>query len=204
MDCAFCDLDRERSENNVLFESDNFYAVPALHGAIAPGHILMISKEHIPCYSVLPVHMHAEFNSFKRYASEKVSSNFAVPILSELGDYHQSIPHAHIHIFPSKSGHYSIDGLVKAVPPEIIINELESLDGLIDIFNRDGEYVSIEENGKLYVCRTKGYTGELIRFRDLFVKLTGLEEFRDWRKMDDASNARNSKWIEETKMRLGE
>ena len=98
--CVFCDLEEERRQGLVLYESENFYVEPDIFGTFAPGHVLVTSKPHIICYGVMPVEYDREYLEIIQKTREKLTSSFSSPIASEVGIYGQSIKHAHIHVFP--------------------------------------------------------------------------------------------------------
>ncbi|MGA1823329.1 MAG: HIT family protein [bacterium] len=197
--CIFCDLERERSEGHVLYESLNFYVEPVLFGAFAPGHVLLISKFHIRCFGDMPENYRQEFLSVLDMTRRKVEDAFSPPFFSEMGVYGQSVKHAHLHLFPSITEQYHITSLISHIPEDVITSEIAGLAELAEIYHKEGEYITIYENGQLYACHTKGYQGEAIRLRDLFVKVTGLTEFLNWQTMPQELQTKNREWSDHTK-----
>ena len=45
-DCVFCNLDLNKIENTVIYETENFRVIPSV-GALVDGYVLIVSKEHI-------------------------------------------------------------------------------------------------------------------------------------------------------------
>ena len=103
--CPFCNLDYNKIENTVIYETDNFRVIPSV-GSFIDGYILIISKNHINSLSELTVEQKDEYAKLV----EKLSNMFKkvygkTPILFEHGTPNlkssmsaNSIIHAHSHI----------------------------------------------------------------------------------------------------------
>ena len=48
--CIFCNCDSIKED--ILWETDNFFVKVGV-GILAPGHVMIIPKEHISCYAEL-------------------------------------------------------------------------------------------------------------------------------------------------------
>ena len=58
------DIGTEVGSNEILLESDNFFVKVGV-GILAPGHVMIIPKEHISCYAELSNQLGKEFISIK-------------------------------------------------------------------------------------------------------------------------------------------
>jgi len=193
--CVFCNLEKERDEGSILYETENFYVTCVKYGAFSAGHVLLISKFHLSCFGDMPNKYDEEFLTVANKVRQNISVNFSSPLASEMGVYGQSVNHAHIHFFPSRTDDYYIRNFVSIIPDAIQINRICELQELRDIFKQEKQYVSIEESSQLYVCLTREYNGSSIRLRDLFVKATGLESFARWQSIPNNIAENNRKWL---------
>src|SRR3989338_4459485 len=107
--CVFCD--RERILDDILCESENFFVKVGI-GLAAPGHVLLIPKEHYRCYADIPSGLEGELGEMKERLTRLISEKFSRPYIVEYGVWGQSVPHAHLHFIPSTSAEYGIESLV--------------------------------------------------------------------------------------------
>ena len=56
--CPFCQRDKIKSD--ILMESENFFVKVGV-GILAPGHVMVITREHLSCFAELPNHLMKEF-----------------------------------------------------------------------------------------------------------------------------------------------
>jgi diadenosine tetraphosphate (Ap4A) HIT family hydrolase len=200
-DCIFC-----KPQGNILYQSERFYVSPAAFGTFAPGHVLVTPKFHIRCYGEMPPEHDEGYLEIMARTRDKLASSFSAPIACELGVYGQSIPHAHTHVFPVQSECYDLSGksLLDFVPDGVEITPAQGLEDVKRVFEQEGQYITIEENGELHVLHTRGYQGDYFNMRHLFVRATGLEELANWKQMPDEFQQRNTRWVEETVRKLKE
>ena len=71
--CIFCNYDSIKED--ILLESDNFFVKVGV-GILAPGHVMIIPKEHISCFAELPDRLGKEFISIKEQVFNKVCVNY--------------------------------------------------------------------------------------------------------------------------------
>ena len=45
-DCIFCNLDFDKIENTIIYETENFFVIPTV-GALVDGYVLIVTKEHM-------------------------------------------------------------------------------------------------------------------------------------------------------------
>lgn len=195
-DCIFCD--REKILEDILCETDNFF-VKVGFGLIAPGHIMIITKDHYLCYGDLPDELDEKFEELKERVGNKFEEEFAQPFLVEYTPlWGQSVNHAHVHLVPLKGLGYDIDSIMEEmVMPGGIEYEETDMAGLKEIYRDEGMYVSIEEKGNLYVCHVKDIPFDRnnphpnLHLRQFFTKAIGLEGVSLWQKMTDEDKQRD-------------
>lgn len=173
-----------------IYQTPNFY-VRVGKGLIAPGHIMIIPKEHYDCIALQPRHLDDELGDIKEKVQEKIKKEIGeAPIFIEYGLWGQTVPHAHIQVVPSKSSTYEISSLIEemVVPEDRIKYEKTNMTGLKEVLDNEEGYVSIEEKGELWVLHVKGIDyndPELrmhLRYRKFFEetkKLVGLGKWDD-------------------------
>ena len=156
-DCVFCD--REKILEDILHETDNFFVKVGL-GILTPGHVMVIPKGHYLCYGELPDALEPEYGEIKRWTQEQVTERFAAPSIVEYTPgYGQSIHHAHSHFIPLKGDGYEVQSLLEEMflPGNLNIEKADRK-RLKQIYKQEGKYVSLEEDGTLYVCHVAGLT----------------------------------------------
>ncbi len=186
--CVFCD--RELILDDILCESENFFVKVGI-GLAAPGHVLLIPKEHYRCYADIPSGLEGELGEMKERLSRLISEKFSRPYIVEYGVWGQSVPHAHLHFIPSTSAEYGIESLVdEMVRPGAVPVEVTTPAGLREIYLDEGVYVSIEEQGTLYACHVKGITRVAgqpppLSIRDFLCDRKGVNGVRTWQNLSD-------------------
>ena len=196
--CAFCNEDTIK--DGLLDETENFYYRVAAKGAIAPGHVLLISKDHFSCFGEMPSILYKEYSVAVYRIKNEIKKNFSTAICVELGVHGQSIPHAHTHFFPFISEWYDFSNkkFIDFIPKEILVTQGKGIEDIHKIFEQEGQYVAIEENDQLYICHTKGYEGTLRPVREFPSRLTGLTHFLHWKTMPESEKRKNEEWINHT------
>ena len=92
--------------NAVLFETDNFFAIPSL-GSIVEGWVLIVPKRHyISMGAIRNDDLHNELDSFSSSIKDIVRQAYGNVILFEHGAARQNtavgcgVDYAHLHIVP--------------------------------------------------------------------------------------------------------
>lgn len=140
--CPFCD--DHRLEPQIVAETRGFYLVADLH-PLREGHLLIIPREHLPCYGALPEDQDAEFLRLKSEVSQFLAREYAPPVFLEHGVAGQSVKHAHLHAIPGASG------ILAAVAPG---RESMEAKGPADVrawYADRGPYLYCEEDGRAVV-----------------------------------------------------
>ena len=202
--CTFCN--REDIEEGLLFQTDNFFVRAAVRGAMAPGHVMVISKRHLSCYGAMPKSLDEEYAEAVDRVEYKVASSFSIPFLIEQGIHGQSIKHAHLHLVPLVSPWYDFRNtrLVDYVPQGIRVEEGRDINDLRRVFREDGQYVAIEQYETLNICRTKGFDGTFRSLRGIATEITGRTDLFDWKTVAPEVVEENKLWVVQTIDRLRE
>lgn len=105
LDCSFCNLDFNKFENTIIYETDSFRVIPSI-GALIDGYVLIVTKEHINSLCELNEEQKKEYESLIIKVSKTFEEIYGkTPILFEHGTPDivnsvraNSIIHAHSHI----------------------------------------------------------------------------------------------------------
>jgi len=193
-DCLFCQIDKIKPD--ILWESKNFFIKVGV-GILAPGHVMIIPKQHITCFGALPRQLIEEFMLIKK--KDTIKSNFSEPIIFEHGVYGQTVNHAHLHFIPTKNEYYNLENIKEKLFKSVKSTRIEELSQLIDIFKEEGSYIYLEEKDKKWVYHTKDEPERRFFFRKEFAKLTGLQGLKDWQSMPEEEKQRDREWVKKTK-----
>lgn len=195
--CIFCC--RRDFDGLILDETENFYLI-ANQNPISLGHVMVISRAHFSCFGEMPSYLYKEYTDFLKKAEQKIRKNFPEPIATEQGIHGQSINHAHTHIFPSVSESYDFSKkrFIDFIPKEIKVTKAKDLQDIKRTFQKEGQYVSIEENGQLYICHTQNYAGTFRPSRDIIAKVSGSDYLLNWKTMSQKEKEKCRGWMEET------
>lgn len=201
-ECIFCD--KKEISQGLLDETSNFYLRANMFPS-SPGHVMIISKNHFSCFGDMQKNLDNEYLNLLEQSKERIAKYFSETIVTEQGIHGQSIKHAHTHIFPSVSEIYDFSEkrIIDFVPNEIPVSRQEGLEDIKEIFRQEGQYVSIEEKGDLYVCHTQDYSGHFRPSRDSVVEASGLVHLLNWKTMSDEQKEKIQEWVKETVQKLG-
>jgi histidine triad (HIT) family protein len=99
-DCIFCKIASHEIPTTVVYEDDTVIAFADIH-PVAPGHLLLIPKEHYEWYYEVPDAISNQwFTVAKQLAPKLKAENNANYIkVSIVG---KDVPHAHMHLIPQK------------------------------------------------------------------------------------------------------
>jgi histidine triad (HIT) family protein len=117
--CVFCTIVDKKIPASVVYEDDTTLAFMDLH-QVAPGHVLIIPKQHFETIDQLPTEIAAAIFPVVVLLAKAVKSAFCpdgLTIVQSNGKAAmQEVPHVHIHIMPR----YYHDGVLhfytKGVP----------------------------------------------------------------------------------------
>ncbi len=134
-DCAFCQ--RQHIESYILKETSTFRLV-ADHAPLVEGHLLIIPRQHYPCYGAVPAAYDSELATLKREVQRFFAQYYAPPIFWEHGVFRQTVFHAHLHCFPFGE----IGQPLTAVQPDLTIH---SQDNIRSWYATHGHYFYLED-----------------------------------------------------------
>jgi len=203
-DCPFCD--RETRLDDIVYESDNFFVLVGI-GLAVPGHTMLITKDHYPCFAALPPEIEDEYQAVRDEFLPIYREAFSEPFIMECGVWGQSVPHAHQHIIPLKGEDYEIESIVdETIAKSGLHYEEMGFDELKDFYRETGEYFSWEEHGKIVVCHVKGVEPDKANsrrnVRAYFQTYHGVEGAGDWRKMTEEDYRLDNERRDITRKRL--
>lgn len=178
MNCVFCNIDKSRTENTIIEESENFMVLPTI-GALVDGYLMIVSKKHINSMSKLKENERIEYEFLiEKYRNKFKNIYNKFPIIFEHGSpindsdmKASSVTHAHTHIVNHKF-----------INEESIVKNLN--------FKRlaNFKYLSKEKNYIMYInpeniCYVS-YNFEPVSqmMRKLIAKDLGYENKFDWKK----------------------
>jgi histidine triad (HIT) family protein len=107
--CIFCKIAKGEIPSKKVYEDDRVYAFFDIHPK-APGHTLLVPKEHYQWFQDLPEDISDDlFRAAKKIATdlkEEWSADYV-----RLGIVGTDIPHVHVHLVPQKLGDTKVAGL---------------------------------------------------------------------------------------------
>lgn len=106
-DCIFCRIVRGQIPSQKLFEDDRVLAIVDIN-PVAPGHALVLPKDHHPAFTDLPADLLGELAQRTQAVARAVMKAMGAPGFNLLMNNHrcsgQAIPHAHWHVIPRREG----------------------------------------------------------------------------------------------------
>lgn len=83
-----------------MLEGRDIHLIPDLF-PVVPGHLLLVSREHLPSYGAAAPDVLDELGETARVAMDFVHRSYGVePLLWENGGAGQTVFHAHLHVMP--------------------------------------------------------------------------------------------------------
>ncbi len=149
--CAFC---TQLGQPGILFETPSLYVVPDKFPLI-PGHMLIISKEHVACYAAASHDVLNELEQAAAFVRRFLRDAYgAGPGLAlwENGVRGQSIFHAHAHLFPTggqwlqPSFATTYDGVLAVDSWDTVKHEYQQSGGYRLVDFEDSRYLLTDEN----------------------------------------------------------
>ncbi len=185
MSCIFCET---RDADNV-YKTQNFL-VKIGRAVIAPGHVMIIPKEHYPCYGALPEKLVPEYLELKERVTRIITEKFSKPFLLEYGIWGQTVNHAHIHVIPARGPGYEVKSIMQEMAlPSGIRHEQADMKRLKEIYISEGVYGSIEENRRMFVFHVRDVPDDKnwlhLKYRGFFMYKKGLKGVGTWKNMSE-------------------
>jgi diadenosine tetraphosphate (Ap4A) HIT family hydrolase len=139
-----------------LFQNEHFVLIPDI-SPIVPGHSLVVTRRHVPCFSALPPHLVEPFRTFLRKVVDLVADRIHPPLLFEHGTHGPiatsgaCIQHAHVHVVP----------LAGPVPVAEWMDHYGEVNQQADVFSSDG--CLGPKTGDYLACQDSRGVGYLLR-----------------------------------------
>lgn len=164
--CVFC---TRVGQPATLFETAALYAMPDKF-PLCPGHILLISKAHLPCYGAADAATACELDEavvrVEAFLAAHYTSSGAL-FLWENGVAGQTVPHAHLHLLPLPFG-----GTPPALDREADAARIDGWAAVRDHFAQRGTYRYVAHAGGRWLL--PGQSAAIGRLQDLVARVTGL------------------------------
>lgn len=111
MDCVFCAITEGRSPALTIHQDEYFLVVMDIH-PLRPGHLLIVSREHAPYLSDLPVAARDRLlilaDGISRVQRAAGFGGRGINLLLNDGpDANQHVAHLHLHLIPRRRGDVS-------------------------------------------------------------------------------------------------
>ncbi len=105
--CVFCHPELTPAP---LAVTESLRLVPDLY-PVAPGHLLVISKDHLTCFGAAPPAVLAELEELSQRARGFIRGSYQLdPLIWENGVSGQTVFHAHLHLIP-----VHLEGLIETL-----------------------------------------------------------------------------------------
>lgn len=103
--CIFCKIVRNEIPTNKTYENEFVAAFPDIK-PVAPGHLLVVPKEHHQWFWEVPPELAQEWFSATQFLALKLKEDTGADYV-QLSIVGKDVPHAHIHLIPRKSDSFS-------------------------------------------------------------------------------------------------
>ena len=133
--CAFC---TPGAVETILTETPRLRLV-ADFAPVVEGHMLIVPREHFPCYGAVPLTYEAELVALKRRVARFFRETYRPAVFFEHGVFRQTVFHAHLHAFP-----FGAVGLSLA---DLAVPDGQPVHGLADLrawYAAHGHYFYVE------------------------------------------------------------
>ncbi|MFN2464941.1 MAG: HIT family protein [Candidatus Dormibacteria bacterium] len=145
--CVFCDRSKEPAP---LLEGRDVHLIPDLF-PVVPGHLLLVSREHLPAYGAAPPEVLAELEELSAVAMDFVHRAYGVePLLWENGGAGQTVFHAHLHVMP-----VALPALEDVIHSEEM-TEVAGVGTVADYWRTQGPYHYLQFQGHRRIAEGNG------------------------------------------------
>ena len=181
--CPFC---QKGSFSPYLVAETQHFMVVCDYSPVAEGHILLVPKEHYPCYATLPISLLDELLEIKDQVTSFLSAYYSTPVFFEHGVAGQSVPHAHLHAAPAPKRSAEGDIVANVLREAGQVTEIRGIFELLESFDKIGPYLYWEQNGTAYIVKSPeiepGYFQKIVskwtgRTGEAERRYTGTKEF---------------------------
>lgn len=172
--CPSCDANSSTFE--FVLERTKYFHVICDPNPLTEGHLLIISKDHLPCVGEYRGSVLNEFMALDKLVSKFVLENYGSVSSFEHGKFGQTIFHSHTHYLPFNGS------------AEDIITEgrdkLSTIRGIKDLqkyYRKDGGYLYLSTGDKKWIVSPSLASPRF--FRDRFANALHCPERGDWKAM---------------------
>lgn len=176
--------------DTVLFESDNFVAIPTV-GALLEGWLLIVPRKFTLCFGNLPAEQVNEFLSFKSEVVNYVRDAYGPVAVFEHGPSHQgstvgcSVDHAHLHVVPARFDLF--ESISQVFDDHLNWERSVDLESARRKFERQLPYLYVEQPiGNGFITTHPNFPSQLVR-RAIARSIDRENEF-EWRKFPMLEN----------------
>jgi diadenosine tetraphosphate (Ap4A) HIT family hydrolase len=153
--CVFC---HPEFQPPALVTTDLVRLVPDLY-PLAQGHLLVISREHLPCYGAADTATLEALEDLSGRASRFIEDTYAVhPLAWENGVTGQSVYHAHLHLIP-----LALEGLVDVLASDPASIEIDGWEAVRERYRDHGAYHYAALRGRRWLLEANGVTNWEVR-----------------------------------------
>ncbi len=154
--CAFC---RSRSiEPLVVAETLGFWLV-ADRSPLREGHLLLIPRQHLPCFGALSEDAEAEFLGLKAEVGDFLGQCHGAPLFFEHGAGRGATSHAHLHAVAASPGTFERVAARREERPAPTLADVRAW------YASRGPYLYYEENGRGHILAPGGARPGYLRER---------------------------------------
>jgi diadenosine tetraphosphate (Ap4A) HIT family hydrolase len=130
--CVFCHPDQTPGE---LTATTNLRLLPDLY-PVAPGHLLVITKQHLPCYGAAEPEILDEVEQMAALARRFIREVYEIdPVIWENGVSGQTVFHAHLHLIP-----VHLEGLIDSLAADPASFEIDGWETAAERYRSHGGY----------------------------------------------------------------
>jgi histidine triad (HIT) family protein len=97
-ECIFCKIARGEIPSQKVYEDDTVFAFLDIHPK-APGHTLLIPKEHHRWFYEMPDELTAKVFTAAKYVAQQLKTEHGADYV-RLGIVGTDVPHVHLHLIP--------------------------------------------------------------------------------------------------------
>lgn len=182
--CPFCDT--KNISKDTLFEN-KYFMVKVGIGIITPGHVMIITKRHLPSFADITNQERTSYLKLKKRLVAFLEKKFAIPFFVEYGAWGQSVKHAHTHFVPLSGNGYKLKNVKEVFPMDFF--KISNWRALKKIREKNNGYVLIGQGEKEFAAydlpEEYGESAKKFYFRYFFAQVKKIPGVRDWRIMSE-------------------
>jgi histidine triad (HIT) family protein len=107
--CIFCKIVAKEIPAEIIFEDEASVAFLDIDPK-APGHTLIIPKDHYPWFTDLPDELSDKLFQNAKHVAQKLKTDYGADYI-RLGIVGTDVPHTHIHLIPQRHNNPKVEGI---------------------------------------------------------------------------------------------